>query len=109
MKKSTHLLIATILAGCITSCSSGKRIAQHRIVTNPMNLNYRFQPKDESRREAADPVLEYFKGRSHLFSIIIYLRPSPVDIGALKIWPTGNIFLVRLSPHWKIMLLPFFR
>ena len=61
MKKSTHLLIASILAGCITSCSSGKRIAQHRIVTNPMNLNYRFQPKDESRREAADPVLEYFK------------------------------------------------
>ena len=62
MKKSTHILIASILAGCITSCSSGKRIAQHRIVTNPMNLNYRFQPKDESRREAADPVLEYFKG-----------------------------------------------
>ena len=53
MKKSTHILIASILAGCITSCSSGKRIAQHRIVTNPMNLNYRFQPKDESRREAA--------------------------------------------------------
>ena len=103
MKKSTHILIASILAGCITSCSSGKRIAQHRIVTNPMNLNYRFQPKDESRREAADPVLEYLK------AIIIYLRPSPVDIGALKIWPAGNIFLVRLSPHWKIMLLPFFR
>lgn len=68
MKKSTHLLIATILAGCITSCSSGKRIAQHRIVTNPMNLNYRFQPKDESRREAADPVLEYFKGYYYLFA-----------------------------------------
>ena len=68
MKKSTHLLIASILAGCITSCSSGKRIAQHRIVTNPMNLNYRFQPKDESRREAADPVLEYFKGYYYLFA-----------------------------------------
>lgn len=68
MKKSTHILIASILAGCITSCSSGKRIAQHRIVTNPMNLNYRFQPKDESRREAADPVLEYFKGYYYLFA-----------------------------------------
>ena len=68
MKRSTHLLIASVLAGCITSCSSGKRIAQHRIVTNPMNLNYRFQPKDESRREAADPVLEYFKGYYYLFA-----------------------------------------
>ena len=103
MKKSTHLLIATILAGCITSCSSGKRIAQHRIVTNPMNLNYRFQPKDESRREAADPVLEYFKGYYYLFASKSggYWRSEDL--------PTGNIFLVRLSPHWKIMLLPFFR
>ena len=68
MKKSTHLLIASILAGCITSCSSGKRIAQHRIVTNPMNLNYRFQPKDESRREAADPVIVLFKNKYYLFT-----------------------------------------
>lgn len=28
----------------------------------------RFQPKDESRREAADPVLEYFKGYYYLFA-----------------------------------------
>lgn len=57
-----------LLAGSITSCQSQKQIAAHRIVTNPLNLNYRFQPKDESRREAADPVLEYFKGYYYLFA-----------------------------------------
>ncbi|MDR1091303.1 MAG: GDSL-type esterase/lipase family protein, partial [Prevotella sp.] len=39
-----------------------------RIVANPMNLNYRFQYDDPSRREAADPVLEYFKGKYYLFA-----------------------------------------
>ena len=68
MKRATSLLMAGILAGCIASCSSEKRIAPHRVVTNPINLNYRFQPKDESRREAADPVLEYFKGYYYLFA-----------------------------------------
>ena len=68
MKRATSLLMASVLAGCIASCSSEKRIPRHRIVTNPINLNYRFQPKDESRREAADPVLEYFKGYYYLFA-----------------------------------------
>lgn len=68
MKRATYILLLTVLAGGIASCSSEKRIAKHRIVTNPINLNYRFQPKDESRREAADPVLEYFKGYYYLFA-----------------------------------------
>jgi hypothetical protein len=38
------------------------------IIANPMNLNYRFQFDDPSRREAADPVLEYFKGKYYLFA-----------------------------------------
>ncbi|WP_231496785.1 family 43 glycosylhydrolase [Prevotella sp. 10(H)] len=33
-----------------------------------MNLNYRFQFDDPSRREAADPVIEYFKGKYYLFA-----------------------------------------
>ncbi|MDR3217678.1 MAG: family 43 glycosylhydrolase [Dysgonamonadaceae bacterium] len=33
-----------------------------------MNLNYRFQPEGKNRREAADPVLEYFKGKYYLFA-----------------------------------------
>jgi len=41
----------------------------NRIVTNPINLNYRFQ-YDGSYREAADPVCEYFekKGKYYLFA-----------------------------------------
>ncbi|MDR1897847.1 MAG: family 43 glycosylhydrolase, partial [Prevotellaceae bacterium] len=41
-----------------------------RIVANPMNLAYRFQPQDNdpARREAADPVCEYFNGKYYLFA-----------------------------------------
>ncbi|GAB6012246.1 family 43 glycosylhydrolase [Viscerimonas tarda] len=41
-----------------------------RIVANPINLNYRFRPADDKlpRREAADPVCEYFKGKYYLFA-----------------------------------------
>ena len=45
-----------------------KTLDKKRIVANPMNLNYRFQLDDPSRREAADPVLEYFKGKYYLFA-----------------------------------------
>ncbi|MDR1556587.1 MAG: family 43 glycosylhydrolase [Tannerellaceae bacterium] len=52
-------------------CWSQTAYAQnHRIVANPMNLVYRFQPQDNdpARREAADPVCEYFKGKYYLFA-----------------------------------------
>ncbi|MDR2475248.1 MAG: family 43 glycosylhydrolase [Bacteroidales bacterium] len=39
-----------------------------RIVANPMDLNYRFQFDEPSRREAADPVCEYFNGKYYLFA-----------------------------------------
>lgn len=35
---------------------------------NPINLNYRFQLDDPSRREAADPVVVLFKGKYFLFA-----------------------------------------
>jgi len=38
------------------------------IITNPLNLNYRFQYDDPSYREAADSVLEYFKGKYYMFA-----------------------------------------
>ena len=41
---------------------------QKGIVANPMNLNYRFQLDEPSRREAADPVCEYFNGKYYLFA-----------------------------------------
>ncbi|GHV65219.1 endo-1,4-beta-xylanase [Bacteroidia bacterium] len=42
----------------------------NRVVTNPLSLVYRFQPQDDApaRREAADPVCEYFKGKYYLFA-----------------------------------------
>lgn len=42
--------------------------ALRHVVTNPINLNYRFQPDIPSRREAANPVIEYFKGYYYLFA-----------------------------------------
>jgi len=37
-------------------------------IRDSIDLNYRFQPNEESRREAADPVLEYFKGYYYMFA-----------------------------------------
>lgn len=68
MRNLFLILVIGILSGGISSCSSNRKIIMQRIVSNPINLNYRFQPKEVSRREAADPVLEYFKGYYYLFA-----------------------------------------
>ena len=63
LAKLVKLVSITLVSGLISSCTSEQvPVKNDRIVTNPIDLNYRFQPNDESRREAADPVLEYFKG-----------------------------------------------
>jgi hypothetical protein len=46
----------------------GAQIPKKNIIANPLNLNYRFQFDEPSRREAADPVCEYFKGKYYLFA-----------------------------------------
>ena len=62
MKKLAQLVSMVLVLGLMVSCASEQApVKNDRIVTNPIDLNYRFQPDDESRREAADPVLEYFK------------------------------------------------
>jgi hypothetical protein len=38
------------------------------VVSNPINLNYRFQFDDPGYREAADPVCENFNGKYYLFA-----------------------------------------
>lgn len=69
MKKLAKLVSITLVSGLISSCTSEQvPVKNDRIVTNPIDLNYRFQPNDESRREAADPVLEYFKGYYYMFA-----------------------------------------
>ena len=67
-------IILSIITFCLF-CFSGNG-QTNRIVTNPINLNYRFQYEDEgnpsnpSYREAADPVCEYFEknGKYYLFA-----------------------------------------
>lgn len=69
MKKLAKLVSIALVSGVISSCTSEQvPVKNDRIVTNPIDLNYRFQPNDESRREAADPVLEYFKGYYYMFA-----------------------------------------
>ena len=41
-----------------------------QIITNPIDLNYRFQRGTPSYRESADPVCEYFKGKYYLFASV---------------------------------------
>lgn len=58
--------------GLLTSCSSPNEQPgneKKHIIANPLNLNYRFQSDDDpSRREAADPVIEYFNNKYYLFA-----------------------------------------
>ena len=63
------LLLLFIVAG-MSNCTQEKadQKRDRKIVANPMNLNYRFQYDGASRREAADPVIEYFKGKYYLFA-----------------------------------------
>lgn len=63
--KMINLLVAGLL--CLGQAAYAQK---YRIAANPMNLAYRFQPpdKDPARREAADPVCEYFKGKYYLFA-----------------------------------------
>jgi len=65
MKKIAFISIfgAIIFGGCTQPSTQ-----QQGFIANPMNLNYRFQSDDPSRREAADPVCEYFKGKYYLFA-----------------------------------------
>lgn len=64
--KNTKLIFVLFLS--IISCSLHAQTKN--IVANPINLNYRFQTNEPSRREAADPVLEYFKGKYYLFASV---------------------------------------
>jgi hypothetical protein len=64
MKRSVKGIIAILWMMAIVS------VAQNNpVIANPIDLNYRFQSADQGnyRREAADPVCEYFKGKYYLF------------------------------------------
>lgn len=58
------LLLAVLLTGC-------RSVDTTRVVANPIDLDYAFTlnegPQFNGMREAADPVVEIFKGRYYLF------------------------------------------
>jgi hypothetical protein len=64
------LFTILLFIGCQTEKSADKVMIAGNIVANPMNLAYRFHYPDDNpaRREAADPVCEYFKGKYYLFA-----------------------------------------
>lgn len=64
--KRFYIIIATLLL--VLPAKGQQTINRERVVANPLNLNYRFQWDEPSRREAADPVLEYFKDKYYLFA-----------------------------------------
>ncbi|MDR1527508.1 MAG: family 43 glycosylhydrolase [Dysgonamonadaceae bacterium] len=57
-----------VLAGKASRMLKKTQSDNNRIIANPMDLNYRFQFDEPSRREAADPVCEYFNGKYYLFA-----------------------------------------
>jgi len=65
-----YRIIISLIISCILSIGAlfAKDNDRKQVIANPLNLNYRFQPGKEDRREAADPVLEYFKGKYYLFA-----------------------------------------
>ena len=70
-KTSLFLLAATLLAGCDGADLDEVKIATHpKTFCNPLNLNYRFMKIGGGNgiRDAADPVMHYFKGRYYLFA-----------------------------------------
>lgn len=67
MKK---LSIIFLFCGLITGCTVKKTEDPDTFHTicNPLNLNYRFQPDEPSRREAADPTVILFRDNYYLFA-----------------------------------------
>ena len=65
------LINAAFCAGCIsfyTSCSDNIPKPPVTTFCNPLDLEYRYQPDQPSRREAADPTVVLFKDRYYLFA-----------------------------------------
>lgn len=62
MKKLIFLFVLML------ACQMHAQHHEKNIMTNPLNLNYRFQTEGVCRRETADPVIVLFKDRYYLFA-----------------------------------------
>jgi hypothetical protein len=73
MKKSIFTILSVFTISLTISFSSCRQPAETEnigvnTVCNPMNLNYRFQLEEPSRREAADPTVILYKDTYYLFA-----------------------------------------
>ena len=70
MRRCAGFAVALALMLAFTACDKGNTQTGDNslIVSNPMNLNYRFQFDEPGYREAADPVCELFKDKYYLFA-----------------------------------------
>ena len=62
--------LLVVLSLCLMVSTTTSAQPKKGVVINPVDLSYRFQPKDQfpSRREGSDPVAEFFKGYCYLFA-----------------------------------------
>lgn len=68
MNKIVSILGGLFLELCLTPGMVAQEIVDsERIVVNPLNLSYQFYTDGACHRTAADPVIEYFKGKYYLF------------------------------------------
>ncbi|WP_281631598.1 family 43 glycosylhydrolase [Flavobacterium luteolum] len=61
-------LFLSFFPGNYLAAVHAQGVMKPTVSCNPINLNYRFQLRDVSRREAADPTIALFKGRYYLFA-----------------------------------------
>ncbi|MGV8963298.1 MAG: family 43 glycosylhydrolase [Candidatus Saccharimonadaceae bacterium] len=64
-------------------------------MTNPLNLSYRFYTDGKSHRTAADPVIEYFRGKYYLFGSHCEGYYSSHDMKTWTYIPSKNLPLVH--------------
>lgn len=101
MKNVKNLLfgIASLLSiSCFTQDIMAQKVSvADRITTNPLNLSYQFYTDGVSHRTAADPVIEYFKGKYYLFGSHCEGYYSSPD---LKTWTYIHSTNLPLVHHW---------
>ena len=69
MRKLVGLIFLLFFGFCaVAQNNPASKSKKEGLVCNPLNLNYRFQPSNPSRREAADPTVVVFKGEYYLFA-----------------------------------------
>lgn len=78
-----------------TIISASNNTVKDRTMANPLNLGYRFYTDGVSHRTAADPVIEYFKGKYYLFASHCDGYFSSPDMKTWTYIPSKNLPLVR--------------